>query len=374
MPALRYDEDLLSRLKPGAGVWVKNLCKKPDSEHAALAKTIEIWFIELDCNKRLLARLISPDDTMFLAALWELIAARLFHNAGFKIGWEPEVEQTIPGSGPKTPEFRATRGDIDSLVEVLNLNPSWYEGSEDERRARLARDLQTRLSFSGYLTLGLLGGANLDPYPDSVIIDDLAKAIEGWWRSGRHHRLRIDDTPVRLYGTWRPHGDVLDVIVGPSYRFPTAERIGNALRRKLGSYRYLADEQLLIFVGTDYWTHSVDAMITAMFGETRVSLAEDENGNLIAGSEFFSGEGLMTDHTIFGHLGGRLVPGCFFARRASFNPESGFFDLNVEFVHNPLAAKALPNGFLHPVPEFQWSTAGGGWTAPTPMALPLELR
>jgi hypothetical protein len=118
----------------------------------------------------------------------------------------------------------------------------------------------------------------------------------------------------------------------------------------------------------------VDTMITAIFGDTRLALVEDENGNLIAGSKFFSGEGLMTDHPIFSHPGGRLVAGCFFARRASFNAESGFFDLNVEFVHNPLAAKALPNGFLHPVPEFQWSREGGGWTVPTPMASPLTLH
>jgi hypothetical protein len=37
-----------------------------------------------------------------------------------------------------------------------------------------------------------------------------------------------------------------------------------------------------------------------------------------------------------------------------------------------LAAKALPNGFLHPIPEFQWSTEGGGWTVPTPMASPFS--
>jgi hypothetical protein len=374
VPALRYDEELLSRLQPGTGVWVKNLCKKPDSEHAALAHTIERWFIELDCKKRLLARLTSPDDTMFLAALWELAAARLFHNAGFKIVWEPKVEQTVPGSSPKTPEFRATRGDIDLLVEVLNLNPSAYEWLEDERRARLARDLQTRLSLRGNLTLALKQGVVLDPYPKSVIIDNLARAIEDWWHSGHQRFLRIDDHPVRLYGTLRPNGDVLDVIVGPEHRFLSADRIRNALRRKVGSYRYLGDEQLLIFVGSDYWTHSVDTMITAMFSDTRVSLAEDENGNRIAGSEFFSGEGLMTGHPNFGHPGGRLVAGCFFARRASFNAESGFFDLNVEFVHNPLAAKSLPNGLLLPVPEFQWSREGGGWTVPTPMVLPLELH
>jgi hypothetical protein len=178
MPALRYDEELLSKPKPDTGVWVKDLCKKPDSEHAALANTIEHWFIELQCNKGLLARLTSPDDTMFLAALWELAAARLFHNAGFEIVWEPKVEQTVPGASPKTPEFRATRGDIDPLIEVLNLNPSAYERLEDERRARLARDLQTRLSLRGTLTLALKQGVILDPYPDTVIIDDLANAIE----------------------------------------------------------------------------------------------------------------------------------------------------------------------------------------------------
>jgi hypothetical protein len=165
MRALRYDEDLLSKLQLGTGVWVKNLCKKPDSEHAALAHTIERWFIELRCKKRLLTRLTSAKDTEFMAALWELAAARLFYNAGFKIVWEPKVEQTIPGSSRKTPEFRATRGDIEPLVEVLNLNPSEYERLEDERRDRLARDLQTRLSLKGNLTLALKQGFVLDPYP-----------------------------------------------------------------------------------------------------------------------------------------------------------------------------------------------------------------
>jgi hypothetical protein len=374
LPTLRYDEELLSRLQPDAGVWVKNLCGKPDSVYAALANTIERWFIELRCNKRMLANLSSPEDTTFLAALWELTAARLFHNAGFKVEFEPTVEQTIPEAKPKTPDFRATRGDIDPLVEVLNLNPSAYEQLEEERRARLAQDLQSRLSLSGNLTLALKQGVVLDPYPTSIIIDNLARAVEEWWHSGHQHYLRIDDPPVRLFGTWKPNGDVLDVFVGPEARFLSADRIRTALETKLGRYRDLAAEQLLIFVGSDYWTHSVDTMITAMFGETRVSLAKDENGNPIAGSEFFSGEGLMTDHPIFGHRGGRLVAGCFFARHASFNAESGFFDLNVEFVHNPLAAKALPNGFLHPIPEFQWSTEGGGWAVQIPMALPMELR
>jgi hypothetical protein len=351
----------------------RNLCNKPDAQHAALANTIERWFIELRCNKRLWARLTSPDDTTFLAALWELIAARLFHNAGFEIVWEPKIEQTVRGSSPKTPEFRATRDDIAPLVEVLNLNPSADERLRDERRARLARDLQTRLSLQGNLTLALKEDAVLDPYPDTVIIDDLANAIEDQWHSGRQHFLRIDNHPVRLHGTWQPNGDVLHVIVGPEPRFLSAERIRNALAKKLGSYKHLGGEQILLFVGSDYWTHSVDTMITAMFGDTRASLGKDENGSLILGPEFFSGEGLVTDHTIFGHSGGRLVAGCFFAR-ASFNTESGSFGLNVQFVHNPLAANALQNGFMHPVPELQWSTEGGRWTAPTPMALPLNLH
>jgi hypothetical protein len=132
------------------------------------------------------------------------------------------------------------------------------------------------------------------------------------------------------------------------------------------------EQQLLIFVGSDYWTHSVDALITAMFAETQISLAKDQNGDLILGSEFFSGEGLMTEHPVFGHSGGRLVPGCLFARYANFNAESGVFDLYVEFIHNPLAAKALPNGFLYPIPEFQWSTEGGRWTGSKGMAFQLR--
>jgi hypothetical protein len=364
MPVLRYDDALLGKLRPSDGLWVRNLCTKPDPTHAALANTIERWFVELGCNKRLLASITSAKDTEFLGALWELAAARLFHNAGFEIVWKPQVEQTTPDSAPKTPDFRAARGDIDPLVEVLNLNPSAYERSEDERRARLARDLQTQLSFRGSLTLGLLGGGDLNPYPESVIIDDLAEAIEGWWRSGRHDHLRIDDLPIRLYGTGRPNGDVLDVIVGPAGRFLSADRIRTALQRKLGSYQDLAAEQLLIFVGSDYWTHSTDTLLTAMFGETQLSLA--------AGSESFSGEGLMTEHPVFGHDGGRLVSGCLFARFANFNAESGFFDLYVGFIHNPLAGKPLPNEFLHSVPEFQWSSTGGHWIASTGMALQLR--
>jgi hypothetical protein len=364
MPVLRYDNALLSRLPPRTGVWVANLCKKPDSVHAALADTIERWFTELGGNKRMFDKLTSPDDTAFQAALWELTAARLFRNQGFNIVFEPKVQQTLPGSMAKTPDFRATRGDIGPLVEVLNLNPSVPERLEDEGRSRLAHDLQTRLSFKGRLTVALLQRVSLDPYPDSVIIDDLAEAIECWWRGGRHQRLRIDDQPIRLYGTWSPDEDVLEVFVGPAARFLSADRIRAALQRKLGSYRYLAQKQLLIFVGSDYWTHSVDTMITAMFGDTRISLAE--------GSESFSGEGLMTDHPVFGHPGGRLVAGCLFARHASFNAESGFFDLYAGFVHNPLAAKALPNGLLYPVPEVQWSTNGTRWMLSAPLAaLPL---
>jgi hypothetical protein len=111
--------------------------------------------------------------------------------------------------------------------------------------------------------------------------------------------------------------------------------------------------------------------MTAMFGETQISLAEDQNGDLIVGSEFFSGEGLMTEHPVFGHPGGRLVAGCLFARHANFNAESGFFDLFVEFIHNPLAAKAVPIGFLYPIREFQWSKEGGRWTGSTGMAFQL---
>ena len=372
MPVLRYDEALLSKLG-GNGVWVRNLCTKPDSACTALANTIERWFIDLRCRKPLLVRLTSPDDTTFLAALWELAAARLFHNADFKIVWEPKVEQTIPDAAQKTPDFRATRGDINPLVEVLNLNPSAYDRSEDERRARLEQDLQTRLSFRGSLTLALLGGAGLDPYPDSAIVNDLAEAIEEWWRSGHHHHIRIDDAPVRLYGTWKPNGDVLEVVVGPAYRFPSADRIRDALEEKLGRYKYLPEEeQLLILVGSGYWIHSADTLITAMFGQTQIALTENQNGDAVVGSEFFSGKGLMTQHPVFGHPGGRLVPGCLFVRFANFNAESGFFDLYVEFIHNPLASKPLSNGFLHSIPEFQWSTAGGRWTGSTGMGLQLR--
>jgi hypothetical protein len=371
VPVLRYDNALLSKLHTSNGVWVRNLCTKPDSLHAALANTIERWFTELRCNKRLLANLTSPKDTEFLAALWELTAGRLFQSRGFDIVWEPQVEQAIPDSEPRTPDFRATRADIDPLVEVLNLNPSASELSEQERCARLAQDLQIRLSFEGHLSLGLAPGVDLDPYPDSAIINGLAKTIERWWRSARDQHLRVDDSPVRLYGTWRSNG-ALEVMIWPAGRFLSADRIRTALERKLGSYRHLADEQLLIFVGSAYWTHSVDTLMTAMFGETQISLADDQNVDLIAGSESFSGEGLMTNHPVFGHPGGRLVAGCLFARPASFNADSGFFNLFVEFIHNPLAAQPLPNGFLDPIPEFQWSTEGGRWTAFAGM--PLELR
>jgi hypothetical protein len=40
----------------------RNICTKPDSVYAALANTMERWFIELRCNNRMLINLTSPND------------------------------------------------------------------------------------------------------------------------------------------------------------------------------------------------------------------------------------------------------------------------------------------------------------------------
>jgi hypothetical protein len=66
--------------------------------------------------------------------------------------------------------------------------------------------------------------------------------------------------------------DSLVVVVSPPARVLSADRIRSRLEGKLGSYRDLAGEQIILFVGSDYWTHSTSTMIDALFGSTEIPI------------------------------------------------------------------------------------------------------
>jgi len=362
---LRYDEKVLSRLSEGSGRWVRGLCERSHPYYAAFADTLERWFAELGGNKRMLTDLTSPDDVEFYAGRWELTAARLFHNAGYQIEFEPRVQSTVAGSKPKTPDFRAIGVGVRPLVEVFNLNPSAAEAEEDRRYGRLGNDLKRRLRIGdqGMLSLRLFPNASLNPYPDSVSVDDAASTIQQWWDAGHNTRLRSFDQKLPIDGHWMDTSDPLLVLVTPPARFLTADRIRARLEGKLGSYKNLAGEQIILFVGSDYWTHSASTMIEALFGGTRIPVVgTTEDGMPIPGQPTFSGEGLLTEDPVSGHPASKLVAGCMFASHEMFNAETGSWDIYVHYVHNPFADLRLDDGTFDPIPEFQVRPDGMGWT------------
>lgn len=178
-------------------------------------------------------------------------------------------------------------------MEVFNLNPSHAEGNEDLQYRRLSCDLASRLRLSntGMLSLRLYPGASLTPDPDAGEIDETASAIQSWWDAGHDTPLRLFNERLPIDGYWMSPSDRLVVIVSPPARILTPDRVRTRLEDKLGSYKNLADEQLVVFVGTDYWTHSASTLVTSMFGQSRIGLVEDEVGNLVVGQEMFSGKG-----------------------------------------------------------------------------------
>jgi len=358
-------------VQAGRGTWVRGLCQRSHPYFAAFADTLPRWFVELGGNRRMLTDLTSSDDVEFWAGRWELTAARLFSNLGFKIDFEPRVQSTVEGSQPKTPDFRATEHELRPLVEVFNLNPSNAEGNEDVQYRRLSGDLASRLRLSktGMLSLRLYPGASLTPCPDTALIDEAATSIQAWWDAGHGVPLRLSDQPLQIDGHWMDSNDSLVVIVTPPARILTPDRVRTRLETKLGSYKNLAGEQLVLFVGTDYWTHSASTLVTAMFGESRMPLAEDADGNLVAGPEVFSGEGLMTEHEVAGHPGAKLVAGCMFVRHGLFNDRAGSWEIHPQFIHNPWAEQPLPNGLFHPIPEYQAVDGDMRWTTEDSVAI-----
>jgi hypothetical protein len=157
--------------------------------------------------------------------------------------------------------------------------------------------------------------------------------------------------------------DSLVVVVSPPARVLSADRIRSRLEGKLGSYRDLAGEQIILFVGSDYWTHSTSTMIDALFGSTEIPIVgTTEDGLPRAGQPTFSGEGLLTEDPVYGHPGSKLVAGCMFASHQMFNPETGSWNLYVHYVHNPFADLRLDDGIFDPIPEFQPRPDGMAWT------------
>jgi hypothetical protein len=362
---LTYDDQLLRRLPPNSGVWVRGLCERSDPYLAAYAGTLERWFAEMGGNNRLRVALTSADDNTFQAARWELTAARLFHNLAFGVEFEPRIQSDPEGSSPQTPDFKAARNDVRPLVEVFNLNPSASERAEDENRYRLSVDLASSLSIPrGFLSLILRSQAVLDPYPDQASIRALAEVVQAWWNDGCKGMLSAPAGPISVYGQWFDTDEAFIVVVGPATRFLSPDRIRSRLEDKLGRYKHLSGQQIILFLGSDYWTHSVNTMITAMFGPNQVQLVENAGGELVPGPEQFSGEGLMTGHPTSGHPGARLVAGCIFANHAMFNAEYGSWDLRVHFVHNPSTLEPVPTGTFAPIPEYQLFEDAMRWTAP----------
>jgi hypothetical protein len=362
---LRYDDKVLRRLPENSGRWVRGLCERSHPYYAAFADTLERWFAELGGNKRMLRDLTSPDDVEFYAGRWELTAARLFHNAGYQIEFEPRVHSTLPGSTPKTPDFRATGDGIRPLVEVFNLNPSAAEAEEDRRHAQLGADLNSRLDLGGrgMLSLRLYPHASLKPYPEAAAVDEAASAIQQWWDAGHDTGLHLDADKLPIYGHWMDTPDSPLVVVSPPARVLTADRIRSRLEGKLGRYKNLTGEQIILFVGSDYWTHSTSTMIDALFGSTQIPLVgETEDGMPSAGQPTFSGEGLLTEDPVSGHPGSKLVAGCMFASHQMFNPKTGSWNLYLHYVHNPFADVRLDDGTFDPIPEFQPRPDGMVWT------------
>lgn len=219
------------------------------------------------------------------------------------------------------------------------------------------------------LSLRLYPGVSLTPYPDAASIDEATTAIQGWWNAGHSTPLRLFDQRLPIDGFWMDSRSPVVIIVSPPARILTPDRVRSRLEDKLGSYKNLAGEQLVLLIGTNYWTHSASTLVTAMFGESQVGLIEDEDGNLVAGQEVFSGEGLMTEHEGSGHPGAKLVAGCMFARHGPFNEQAGSWDIYPQFIHNPWADQPMPNGLFDPIPEYQVVDGGMRWTTEDTVAI-----
>ena len=97
MPRLSYDERLLRKLPPDSGVWMRGLCERSDPFFTAYADALERWFAEMGGNNHLRVALTSADDNTFQAARWELTAARVFHNLGFGVEFEPRIKSDVEG-------------------------------------------------------------------------------------------------------------------------------------------------------------------------------------------------------------------------------------------------------------------------------------
>lgn len=370
---LRYDDKVLRRVQNGAGTWVRSLCERSHPYCATFADTLQRWFSELGGNKRMLTDLTSADDVTFSAGRWELTAARMFHNHGFHIDFEPPVQSTIAGSNPKTPDFRATGQGLSPLVEVFNLNPGAAERAEGLRYQRLSGDLAARLHLPdvGMLSLQLLPNSTVEPYPDHEMLEEAAAGVQSWFDGGRTASLLLWNLRLPLSGYWMDTPDPVVVVVTPPARVLTPDRVHSRLYDKLGSYKNLAGEQLVVFIGSDYWTHSASTLVTAMFGESQIQVIKNTDGQIVAGQEVLSGEGLMTDHEVGGHPGSKRVAACIFARHGIFNQTTGSWDIYPQMVHNPWAEMPLPAGLFGEIPEYRMVDGGMSWTTETPGVLAL---
>lgn len=358
MPKLSYDARLLARIPEGDS-WVRLLCDPPRPQLEQHARTLERWYNEMAAGDRgLHGRLTSSIDQQFEGGRWELIAARFFQSRGYTVEFEPRV-QTGESAAAKTPDLRVDNGSLRYLVEVLQLNPDSAQREQEQHVKSLGNELTARVSFAnGLVSLHLVPPERLAAYPNADTISGIVSALQTWLDAGMPDgRLELWGGALPFYASWMPREEPLVLVIPAGRAIGGADRMQPRIASKLAKYRDV-DETLVIFVAADHWTISRHAMIQAMFG------AEVVDFDLIDPTiqrARYTGEGALVRGGAMGDSGTAITAGCIFARQEMFNGDTGSWNVDLAFVHNPYGERRLPDNTFAPFPEQQVVGPGMVW-------------
>ncbi len=363
VPELKYDAYLLTRLPEGDSQ-VHRLCNPPDARYEKHARLLEKWFNDLaPSNQHLYDRLTNPDPKEFESGRWELTAGRFFAGREYKVEFDPKVPSTTPGKPPKTPDLRVDNGELRYLVEVFHLNPSNDVIEQERRYSQLSNELTSRLNFDDALVSVTIARSDaLDTYPKVETVDSMVELLQEWLDHGHEGRFEHHRGKLPFWAYWMPHSEKYVSVTPLGGAIGGGQRIQARIDDKLGSYRDV-DDTLVLFIAADHWTITMHGMITAMFGNEQISFDANDptneervsvryGGGIPIDDEDYVG-GSLVEGGVMGQPATKIIAGCIFARHTLFNEDTGSWNVEITYVHNPYSDRRLPDDTFAPFAEHQ---------------------
>lgn len=268
----------LPDIKPFENPWVIALAKMP--ERAKHRKMLDQWFANFpdDAKEKMLVKLQSRDDEIFIPALYELAMHQYCLEEGWSVEYEPPLDDGL------TPDFVITTNTgYKFILEVTTL----FRTKEETAIELMKRDLQARIAM---IKTGHVLDITFNSPPDkNAKPGSFTKKVSKWLASieadGNIHRKVFVDDGVNINILVDPklpkptHGCVFSVMDSGGQVPNYSKRIKSALddkRRKYNSNKTGLPLVIAYCDGIGRVAGDSSAIDKALFGELTVSFGGNQ--------------------------------------------------------------------------------------------------